>query len=160
MSFSIRTFKDDDANELWELHSATLAASGFPLAVAEWDSDLHAIKENYVDTGGGFLVVEDEDRRLIGMGGFVPLPSDSKSAELKRVRVHPEFQRQGIGEVLLGALESAALKAGFSRLQLDTANGKIQSFYLKNGYRFVRKEFESSYEFFFYEKLLLSPIQN
>jgi hypothetical protein len=36
------------------------------------------------------------------MGGFVP--TDAQSAELKRMRVHPDFQRSGIGEAILVAL--------------------------------------------------------
>ena len=95
---------------------------------------------------------ESSDGRILAMGGYVP--TDKNSVELKRMRVHPDFQRMGLGEKLIRALESEAIRARFSRAHLDTVHLKIKSFYIKNGYHFVKSEKGDAYEYFFYEKAL------
>jgi GNAT superfamily N-acetyltransferase len=150
MYFLIRPFHSTDADELWRLHVLTVLASGFSREVAEWDTDLHSINENYSMKGGCFLVIEAAEKRLIGMGGFIP--TSKESVELKRMRVHPEVQRKGVGKAILEALELKATTLGYTHIHLDTANAQIQKFYRKNGYGFLKSEAEGAFEFYFYEK--------
>jgi GNAT superfamily N-acetyltransferase len=157
MNLIFRRSCSADFKQLWELHIHTVVSAGFPLAVAELDNDLRAIDTNYFEAGGCFLVGESSDGRILAMGGYVP--TDKNSVELKRMRVHPDFQRLGLGEKLIQALESEAIQAGFSRAHLDTAHLKIKSFYEKNGYHLVKSEKDDVYEYFFYEKMLRSLSQ-
>ncbi len=41
-------------------------------------------------------------------------------AEIKRMRVHPDFQRRGFGQMILEALEARAVALGYAALHLDT----------------------------------------
>ena len=58
------------------------------------------------------------------------------AAEIKRMRVHPDYQRRGFGQEILDKLEEKARKSGYTELYLDTTTKQIpaQKFYEKNGY--------------------------
>jgi ribosomal protein S18 acetylase RimI-like enzyme len=53
------------------------------------------------------------------------------------MRVHPDFQRRGLGQRMLTTLESRAAEMGFHRVVLDTSTLQIAALalYEKNGYR-------------------------
>lgn len=55
---------------------------------------------------------------LIAMGGFKPLSGDE--VEIMRMRVHPDWQRKGLGGDLLRALERAARERGYGRVYVET----------------------------------------
>jgi len=59
--------------------------------------------------------------------------------------VHPDFQRQGIGEELLHSAEGRAKEKGFSRIFAHTATSNLAmiNFASKNGFKFTKhlKEF-------------------
>jgi len=152
MKFSIRKFHHRDSEELWMLHVLTVLDAGFSQEVAEWDSDLRAVEENYTAKGGCLLVAANDNGKLVAMGGYVP--TDSFSVELKRMRVHPNFQNGGIGKAVLMTLEAEAKRSGFSRAHLDTANAKARAFYERNGYHLVKSESGGGFEFYFFEKSL------
>ncbi|MGC1851997.1 MAG: GNAT family N-acetyltransferase [Solirubrobacterales bacterium] len=59
---------------------------------------------------GSFVELGLVDGALIAMGGFV-LCSPTE-VEVKRMRVHPDFQRRGLGRLLLEQLESRARSIG------------------------------------------------
>ena len=79
--------------------------------------DLRDIQANFLARDGEFLIglVEDE---LIAMGGFVPISRER--VEIKRMRIHPQWQRRGFGAAILLALEEYALRRGYSLAQLET----------------------------------------
>ncbi len=56
--------------------------------------DLADVEANFVQAGGDFIVVGQDDA-IVGMGGFRPR-TDGR-AEMLRVRVHPARRRLGIG---------------------------------------------------------------
>ena len=56
--------------------------------------------------------------RAAGCGGFVLLPD--RSAEMKRVFVAASARGQGIGRVIVQALEAAAIAEGVPRMYLET----------------------------------------
>jgi GNAT superfamily N-acetyltransferase len=63
-------------------------------------------------------------------------PSDAGTAEVKRMRVHPDFQRRGFGSAVLRALEERARELGFTSLRLDTPEFNVgaRRFYARHGY--------------------------
>ena len=64
-----------------------------------------------------FAVVRDPRGVAIGCGAVV---LDDADGELKRMYVAPEFRGRGIGRVVLGYLEQAAISRGCRRLWLET----------------------------------------
>jgi GNAT superfamily N-acetyltransferase len=61
------------------------------------------------------------------------------TVEIKRVYVEPEFRRQGLAQVLVGALERSAAEAGHRSVVLNTGNRQPEALalYARLGYRDV-----------------------
>lgn len=147
-TLSIRRYEPDDADAVWDVHEAAFRAS--PLTFVEdaaVDEDLLVIEEHYLECGGEFLVGEvDEgaggseiDREIAAVGGFLPI--DEERIEIKRMRVHPEFQRRGYAGEVLDALESRAREAGFETAELETIEPlrAARAFYESAGYEVVER---------------------
>jgi GNAT superfamily N-acetyltransferase len=84
--------------------------------------DLDDVEAAYIEPGGEFLV-DDVEGRIVAMGGL--RPQGTTRAELKRMRVHPDSQRQGRGRGMLDALEERARDLGFRTLILDTTEQQV-----------------------------------
>ncbi len=149
----LRRFEDEDAPEVWELHNVALEDVGAHAGNGPWDDDLRAIRTAYLEANGEFLVGL-VNGRLVAMGGVRRL-SDSV-AEVKRMRVHPRFQRRGFGRLVLDQLERRAGELGYRRLRLDTTNRQVgaQMLYRRAGYREVGRGRLAGFDVIFLEKLV------
>ena len=129
---SIRQYQDADADAVMALHQAALESTG-ALLPGPWDDDLRNIPEVFLNSGGEFLVAE-HDGLPVGMGAIQK--TDDTRAEIKRMRVHPNCQRTGVGARILKNLEARALELGFTVLHLETTalQTSAQAFYEKHGY--------------------------
>src|SRR3712207_5066471 len=101
---TIRRYRDEDHDQVWHLHRLALLASGAYAESGLWDDDLHNIQQTYIDDGGEFLVAVLEGQ-IVAMGAL--MVQDNR-AEVKRMRVHPDHQRQGFGQAILQRLEQHA----------------------------------------------------
>jgi GNAT superfamily N-acetyltransferase len=113
----LRSFRDDDAEAVWQLHDLALEEAGAHGGQGPWEDDLRDIHATYLDSGGEFLVgfVNGE---LVAIGGLVRRSPDE--GEIRRMRVHPDFQRRGLGRLLLERLEERAQALGCRMIRLDT----------------------------------------
>lgn len=153
---TIRRYESSDAEQVWTVHELAFRAS--PLEFVEdapADEDITEITGRYLDTGGEFLVGLSEDG-IVAIGGFQF--REGKTVEIRRMRVHPDHQRQGYGERLLEALEERAQKRGVNRIVHETNEHLIaaQNLYKKHGYEVTRRETHpvTGDEFISYEKEL------
>ena len=104
---------------------------------------------------GTYFVVESEShgRVIAGCGGWSKrktlyggdryraredslLDPRCEAARIRAFFVHPEWARRGIGALILEACESAAMAAGFTRLEMGATLTGVP-FYLAKGYRAV-----------------------
>lgn len=133
MKFIIRQYRTIDHDEVWELHKLALQEAGAFAGNGPWENDLHHIEQVYLHNGGEFLVGTC-DNRIVAMGAF--RRTDAERAEIKRMRVHPEYQRRGFGQLILQELEAQALAKGYAVLYLDTSTVQeaAQALYRKYGY--------------------------
>jgi len=153
---TIRPYKPSDSHAVWELHNLALQNTGAHLGNGGWDADLKDIPVVYEQNQGCFLVGV-LDGRIVAMGGVKR--TDPNRAEIKRMRVHPDFQRRGYGTELLKALESEAMRLGYQVLHLETTTLQTgaQKLYEKQGYRIVRKGEVAGLKTLLYEKKLTMP---
>jgi ribosomal protein S18 acetylase RimI-like enzyme len=156
---SLRRYHPDDAAAVWDLHVTALSAEGaYEEAFAHRDADLERVVEEYLGTNGEFLVVTHGDEDLVAMGGFQPDGEDDAAAVIRRMRVRPDRQREGLGSWVLEELESRADEAGFDRLTLDTSTEMqpAMAFYEAHGYDEVDREYVAAADttLVFYEKVL------
>lgn len=159
--FTLRQYRQDDSERILRLHEEAMRGvdalaeeSVFAEVLPddeELDGDLQTVRETYIEPGGEFLIGE-LDEKTVAMGAFKPV--DDSVAEIKRMRVDPDHQRQGYGQQVLDALEAGATERGFAVFVLDTTARQTgaRQLYEANGYREVRRETIGEYEVLFYRK--------
>jgi ribosomal protein S18 acetylase RimI-like enzyme len=152
-ALQLRRFEDRDAKAVHELHNLELDEAGANLGRGSPAADLHAIPATYLGDGGEFLV-GIYDGRVIAMGALRHV-TDSVG-EVKRMRVHPAFQRRGFARLILTRLEDRARELRYSRLRLDTAVARTaaQRLYQSAGYREVGRGQLAGADVVYYEKRL------
>lgn len=104
----------------------------------KFDIDLTDLEKNYFQDNGHFWIVKNEESRVIASLGLKNYKNNT--AELKRIAVSPEYQRQGIATELLATAIEYAKKINCKKVFLWTdIRYKISHiFYEKSG--FVYKE--------------------
>lgn len=149
----VRQYARGDADAVWSLHNSALNDVGAHAGDGPWDDDLHRIEESYLEAGGEFLVAE-LDGRIVAMGAL--LRSDDQRAEIKRMRVAPDVQRQGYGRTILRLLEQRARDLGYSVLHLDTTTKQesAQGLYRQHGFQEVGSGSHGDFELILFEKRL------
>lgn len=136
----LRRYRWSDRDAVWELHRTCLAQVGIIAGDGVYyEDDMPCITEIYLADRGEFLVGE-VDGRIMAMGALRRV--DDETAEVCRLRVHPDFQRRGFATRVLEALEEAASRLGYTWLRGDTtlAQGAALELYRKFGWQEVRRE--------------------
>lgn len=130
----IRQYQTADHAAVWELHQVVLQRVGADLGDGSWADDLHQVEQVYLSNRGEFLV-GFHDTRLMAMGGL--RHTTDERAEITRMRVHPDVQGRGFGQLILTALQARAVELGYTTLHLDTSPAAMaaQRLYRKNGFR-------------------------
>src|SRR5438034_4435986 len=133
-AMQIRRYQEADHDDVWTLHVLGLQHVCAYAGHGPWDDDLHHIEQVYLNNRGEFLIGV-LDSRIIAMGAL--RKTTEERAEIKRMRVHPDFQGRGFGQLILNALETRALELGYITLHLDTSTVQVvaQHLYRKNGYK-------------------------
>ncbi|MEV7967143.1 GNAT family N-acetyltransferase [Sphaerisporangium sp. NPDC088356] len=141
MTLLLRRYRWSDREGVWELHRTCLAQVGITEGdEVYYEDDIPRINQIYIADRGEFLVGEVDGSEIVAMGGLRRV--DDETAEMCRLRVHPDYQRRGFGTVVIDALEAAATRLGYRRLRGDTtlAQGAALELYRKYGWREVRRE--------------------
>jgi GNAT superfamily N-acetyltransferase len=151
----VRDYQARDAAAVWRLHVEALSSVG-ALYPGPWDDDFNRIIEVYFDPGGTFLVGE-LDGGIVAMGALRRI--DPETAEIKRMRIRPDFQRRGFGSLILRALEAHAAQRCLWHLELDTTTEQsaARAFYEKHGYHVVEVRRAAHADLVVYKKTLDRP---
>lgn len=151
--FELRSFCDRDAEGVWQLHDAALEKAGAHGGRGPWEDDLRDIRSAYLDPGGEFLV-GIIDGTFVAMGGL--LRHSPQEAEIKRMRVHPDFQRRGFGRRVLETLEERARALGCRVVRLDTTEQQTaaRQLYRGAGYRETGRRRTARFVFIDFSKTL------
>ena len=147
----IRRYEAGDREPVWRLHDVAMRGAGIHLGEGHWYDDLHEIENVYLRKGGEFLVGTLGDE-VVAMGAAKKTTDDR--AEIKYMRVDPQFQRRGFGQAILTAQERRAAELGYDTLHLDTAvqQKTARRLYESNGYREARRGRKGAIDCVFYEK--------
>jgi D-alanine-D-alanine ligase len=93
-----------------------------------------------------FVFLEKDDR-LIGYACYGLIPCTQSSYDIYWIVVHPDFQRKGIGRIILSETERLIGKEGGRRIYIDTSQSEkylsTHAFYQQCGYNFesILKDF-------------------
>lgn len=148
----------EDPSQLKQLHKDALEAVGAYVEDAKLDLDLDSPGMAYDKMEGEFWVGELQGQ-VVAMGGFrMAFNGHTQEAELKRMRVKPSLQGQGLGGELLELLESRARKAGYRTMVLDITSAPKQQparqFYATHGYEETGREPTDNFDILYYRKEL------
>ena len=151
--FTLRRYTPADREAVAYLHVHAIQQTGAYLGRGPWDDDVYAIEEAYLRNQGEFLIGEC-DGLLVAMGALKR--TSPERAAIKRMRVHPDYQGRGYGQLILEELEARASALGYQILHLDTSILQIpaQKLYEKNGFRAVGRDMYQNLEVILYEKQL------
>jgi putative acetyltransferase len=83
------------------------------------DADLKDFDRNFHSRGGDFVVMEDEEGRVVGTCGLYPLTRDE--VELRKMYLASPLRGRGAGRMLLDWGIRRARELGFRRVRLETA---------------------------------------
>jgi ribosomal protein S18 acetylase RimI-like enzyme len=152
----LRSFQDVDIDAVWALHDAALEDAGAHGGRGPWEDDLRDIPGTYLEPGGEFLV-GFAGGELVCMGGL--LRHSETECEVKRMRVRPDRQRQGLGRRVLEELERGAVARGFATVRLDTTEDQTAAhrLYESAGYREVGRRDTGRFVFVDFVKDLGRP---
>ncbi len=94
-------------------------------------------KNRFDKTGETLFEVRDEGR-LVAVGGLNidPYTSNGTVGRVRRLYVDPDYRRDGIGTILMEAIERVA-RISFSELHLRTDTARGAQFYSRLGYKAV-----------------------
>jgi len=151
--FTLRRYTLADMEAVEHLHVYAIQQTGAYLGRGPWDDDVYAIEDAYLNKQGEFLIGE-WDSKFVAMGAF--RRTSSERAEIKRMRVHPDYQGRGFGQLILTELEARAGAIGYKTLHLDTSVLQLpaQRLYEKNGFCEVGRDMYNNIEVILYEKQL------
>lgn len=139
---TVRRYRYGDGPAVRRLHAAAMRDAGAFTEGAD-DPDLDDVAASYL-ADGEFLVAT-VDGEVVGMGAFRPVSEeiaalhggvDDPAAEIERMRVAPDHQREGIGQGIYDELERRARERGVRELVLDTMPSltAARRFYEANGF--------------------------
>ncbi len=151
--FTLRRYTPADRAAVEHMHVRVIQHAGAYLGRGPWDDDVYAIEATYLDNQGEFLIGE-WDGAFVAMGAL--RRTSPERAEIKRMRVHPDYQGRGFGQIILSELEARARALGYTTLHLDTSVGQApaRKLYEKNGFREVGRDHYRDLEVILYEKHL------
>jgi len=139
-NFTIRNWQPVDRPLAAEVIRQVLIEYGLPWQPDLADQDVLNIESYYLQTGGVFWVVTENDK-IVGTAGYYPIdrqiqPGDS-SVEIRKMYLLPAARGQGLGKFLLTALEKHIMTSGFNTIWIETASVLKEAviLYEKNGYQ-------------------------
>ena len=159
MNFRLRKAVTDDIPRLRELIEASvrgLQADDYTPAQIEGALESVYGVDTQLIADGTYFAVESEDGQIVACGGWSKRKTlyggdqyaareDSlldplrDAAKIRAFFVHPRWARRGLGSLILEACESAAMAAGFTRLEMGATLSGVP-FYRAKGYAEIENQ--------------------
>jgi len=110
---------DRDLDDAVALIRAYAAALPIDLTYQDFEAEIAAMPGKYAPPAGALLLARGDDGAALGCVGLRPL-SGPGDCEMKRLYVAPAGRGLGVGRGLVAAIVTAARRAGYRRMLLDT----------------------------------------
>jgi len=125
----IRKFASPDLRAVKKLIRSTINtcySPVYPKEVIKYFHDYHNDENILRDAKEGYTIVLKRNNRIIGTGTIV-------GNHIWRVFIDPEFQKQGLGKLIMQKLETKAISSKIKAIKLD-ASLPSKKFYDSLGY--------------------------
>jgi N-acetylglutamate synthase-like GNAT family acetyltransferase len=140
-NIKLRAFSPGDLDQVKILIDKTIDSSyaHYPSEFIDyWKNNIHSKNSILKDALGGFTLIVELDKRLVGTGTLL-------ETEILRVFVDPLVQRKGIGKQIMILLEEHAKESGVNAVYL-TSTAVSKPFYDSLGYSAIEGKIFSAEE--------------
>jgi N-acetylglutamate synthase-like GNAT family acetyltransferase len=134
MKINIRSASNKDCERVKSLIYNVLREYGLQPEPHGTDIDLNDIEANYINRGGIFELLEDENGNLCGTVGLYPM--NEKTVELRKMYFTKDLRGQGFGSKTLQRMIEKAKVSGFKRIYLETATPLTEAIHLYEKFGF------------------------
>ena len=103
------------------------------------DAEVDTMFEAYSAPRSAYFVLEDDDRRVVGGGGFGPLAgADDETCELRKMYFLTAARGNGYGKRVLETCVDRARELGFTRMYLETLRNMDAARHLYERFGFTK----------------------
>jgi N-acetylglutamate synthase-like GNAT family acetyltransferase len=134
MNINIRSASNLDVERVKSLIYSILREYGLEPEPNGTDVDLNDIEANYINRGGIFELLEDENGELFGTVGLYPM--NEKTVELRKMYFTKDLRGQGFGKKTLQRMIEKSKESGFKRIYLETATPLKEAIHLYEKFGF------------------------
>ena len=101
------------------------------------DGDLLDLDAHYRQTGGEFLLLLDENDRVVGCHAVLPLLDKPHTCTFKRLYLHASLRGSGLGSALMQWAVDWATNQGYQRIEFwsDTRFHRAHRFFQNQGFQ-------------------------
>ena len=131
----IRELIPEDRNDLLKILEATGVFKDYEIEVAD------EVLRDSLNPSSGYhsRCCVDEENRAIGYVCWGPTPCTSGTFDLYWIAVHPDYQGNGVGKLLLKRAEEEARNSNARLMIIETSSmneyDATRKFYINNGYQ-------------------------
>ncbi|MBM4004998.1 MAG: GNAT family N-acetyltransferase [Planctomycetes bacterium] len=135
-TFRLRPFQSEDATAVIRLIDSVYQEYGDRICLENADRDLLEIDRAYVQAGGSFFVLAD-DQELFGCHAVLPWMQRPNGCTFRRLYLHSSRRGQGWGRILMRRAIDWALAAGYEQVEFwsDTRFTTAHKFFEKIGFQ-------------------------
>jgi putative acetyltransferase len=136
----IRAATNADCERVTELVFGVLTEYGLTPDPETTDADLRDIEANYLQRGGLFEVIEDDEKNLMGSFGIYPI--DKQTCELRKMYLVPCARGRGLGKHILERTIERAKEMGFKQMVLETSSKLVAAnrLYAQFGFKQIESD--------------------
>lgn len=116
---STRSATNADCEKVQNLVFGVLREYGLKPDLNGTDADIADIEAAYINRGGIFELLEDENGNLLGTVGLYPI--NAEKIELRKMYFAKDFRGKGYGRKTLQRMIETARKLGYKQIYLETA---------------------------------------
>ncbi|MCU0239111.1 MAG: GNAT family N-acetyltransferase [Pyrinomonadaceae bacterium] len=130
----IRSATNADCQNVQNLVFSVLREYGLEPDLQGTDQDIADIEKHYLNRGGIFELIEDENDKLLGTVGLYPM--DDKTIELRKMYFSKDLRGKGVGKQTLQRMIETATQLGFQKIYLETASPLVEAIHLYKKFGF------------------------
>lgn len=120
------------------VYSGLYSKESIDKITADWHS-IELLRKQILDPNRLFLVAKDGNK-IVGMSNTASVSDKENEINIQRLHIDPDYQRQGIGTILINKVIEAFPKANKIDLEVEKQNKQAISFYKKSGFKIVSKK--------------------
>ena len=138
MKFNIRPATNSDKEKITGLIKGVLAEFNLEYDEFTSDDDVVNIERSYTLNGGIFLVLENENKEIIGTSALYR--EDENEGVLRKMYLNKGYRNLGLGKMLMEKILSKAVEFKFRRITLETNAGMHAAIRLYEKYGFKKAD--------------------